>query len=118
MAEQLACYVRDIPAGSVARVALTRPDGSDAPFAVVRTESEEFFVIDDTCTHAEVSLAEGELEGYHLECWAHGSRFDVRSGVPDELPAMTPVGTYSVRVDGDKVYADIDQPLHVTKENS
>ena len=51
-----------------------------------------------------------------VECWAHGSRFDVRTGEPDELPAIIPVKTYPVRVDGERVLVDVDAPKTSQKE--
>ena len=65
----------------------------------MRTEDGEIHAIDDTCTHANVSLAEGELTGCMLECWLHGSVFDVRTGDPANLPATVPVAVHQVTVD-------------------
>ena len=42
--------------------------------AIVHAEDGAVYAIDDVCTHANVSLSEGELDGCHLECWLHGSR--------------------------------------------
>ena len=70
--------------------------------AIVRTREGELYAIDDTCSHANVSLSEGELEGTTLECWLHGSRFDVRTGKPSGPPATAPIDVYPVKVeDGD-----------------
>lgn len=117
MSEQLACMVADLSPGSAMLAELTKADGSDIPVALVRTSEGDFYAIDDLCTHGEVSLSEGEVDGCHIECWAHGSRFDVRTGEPDELPAMIPVKTYPTRVDGERVLVDIDNPIR-TKENA
>jgi nitrite reductase/ring-hydroxylating ferredoxin subunit len=62
-----------------------------APVSLVRTEDGEVHCIDDACTHANVSLSEGELDGCMLECWLHGSRFDLRTGQPSGPPATVPV---------------------------
>jgi 3-phenylpropionate/trans-cinnamate dioxygenase ferredoxin subunit len=56
--------------------------------------------VDDTCSHAEVSLSEGEVDDCTIECWLHGSRFDLRSGAPTGLPATKPIAVYQVRQDG------------------
>jgi 3-phenylpropionate/trans-cinnamate dioxygenase ferredoxin subunit len=66
--------------------------------AVFRIE-DEFYVIGDRCSHADASLAEGELFDYDVECPRHGSEFDVRTGRPGSLPATRPVPTYTVRVE-------------------
>jgi 3-phenylpropionate/trans-cinnamate dioxygenase ferredoxin subunit len=54
----------------------------------------------DICSHAEVSLSEGEVDDCTIECWLHGSRFDLRSGAPTGLPATKPIAVYQVRQDG------------------
>jgi 3-phenylpropionate/trans-cinnamate dioxygenase ferredoxin subunit len=70
--------------------------------AVVRESSGAVHAIDDTCTHENNSLSEGEVEDGEVECWLHGSRFDLRSGAPTGLPATRPVRVYPVKVeDGD-----------------
>jgi 3-phenylpropionate/trans-cinnamate dioxygenase ferredoxin subunit len=69
------------------------------PVAIVNAEGE-FFAIHDVCSHAEVPLSEGEIEGTTLECWLHGSRFDLRSGKPTGLPATKSVPVYPVKIDG------------------
>ena len=71
-----------------------------APIAVVRT-SEGVFAISDRCSHADVALSDGEVDGCAIECWLHGSAFDLRTGVPLSLPAIVPVPTFAVRIDGD-----------------
>jgi 3-phenylpropionate/trans-cinnamate dioxygenase ferredoxin subunit len=60
----------------------------------------EVFAITDDCSHADVALSEGEVDGCTLECWLHGSRFDLRTGEPTGLPATAPVAVHYVTVDG------------------
>jgi 3-phenylpropionate/trans-cinnamate dioxygenase ferredoxin subunit len=118
MSEQFACLTSDLEPGSAMLAELTVASGSDVPVAIIRTDDGEFYAIDDLCTHGEVSLSEGEIQGCFVECWAHGSRFDVRTGEPDELPAIYPVKTYPVRVDGERVLVDVDAPKTSQKENA
>jgi 3-phenylpropionate/trans-cinnamate dioxygenase ferredoxin component len=59
---------------------------------------DEVYAIGDRCSHAEASLAEGELFGTEVECPRHGSSFNVTTGRPDALPATKPVPVYEVRV--------------------
>jgi len=80
-------------------------DIGDVPVAIVRSE-DEVFAIHDVCSHAEIPLSEGDVEGTTLECWLHGSRFDLRSGRPTGLPATIAVPVYPVRIEGDDVYVD------------
>ena len=80
-------------------------DGLDV--AVVR-HGDEVFAIEDECSHAAVALSEGDVEDCTLECFLHGSRFDLRTGKPTGPPATEPVPVFAVRIDGDDVLIDID----------
>ena len=66
----------------------------------------ELYGVDDVCTHDEGSLDQGVLEGYEIECPRHGARFDVRSGEVKALPAVLPIDTFGVRVEGDDIEID------------
>lgn len=79
----------------------TRVQVADAAVAVVATSEGEIFAVSDTCTHAEVSLSEGEVEDCALECWLHGSRFDLRTGEPSGPPATIALTTYEVAISND-----------------
>jgi 3-phenylpropionate/trans-cinnamate dioxygenase ferredoxin subunit len=56
-----------------------------------------------------VPLSEGDVENGTVECWMHGSRFDLRTGEPTGLPATEPVQVFPVRVDGDDVYVAVKE---------
>ncbi|GGF32829.1 non-heme iron oxygenase ferredoxin subunit [Microbacterium sorbitolivorans] len=90
-----------------------RVEVGGVPIAVVLDSNGEVHAIGDTCTHGEISLSEGFVEGDTLECWAHGSAFSLRTGKPLNLPAYEPVPVYAVQIDGDDVLIDIN----VKKEN-
>ena len=75
-------------------------DGQDICVARV---GDEVFAVGDLCSHADVSLSEGEVEGHFIECWLHGSRFDLRTGEPESLPATTAVPLFTTSRDGDTV---------------
>ncbi|MFJ7247182.1 bifunctional 3-phenylpropionate/cinnamic acid dioxygenase ferredoxin subunit [Kitasatospora sp. NPDC098652] len=85
-----------------------RVDLNGVPVTVVRTD-EGVFAINDTCSHANVSLAEGEVEDCMIECWLHGSSFDLRTGKPSGLPATKPVAVYPVKIEGDDVLVSVNQ---------
>jgi 3-phenylpropionate/trans-cinnamate dioxygenase ferredoxin subunit len=72
----------------------------------VPTEGE-VFAIRDGCSHADVPLSEGEVEGTTVECWLHGSRFDLRSGKPTGLPATVPVPVYETKIADGTVYVNL-----------
>lgn len=67
--------------------------------ALVRVD-DEVFAVNDVCSHAEVSLSEGEVSDCTIECWLHGSRFDLRTGDPSGPPAFEPIATYPVQIEG------------------
>ncbi|MGI6877524.1 non-heme iron oxygenase ferredoxin subunit [Microbacterium sp. gxy059] len=103
-----ACALSDLEQDSPLRVVI---DG--VPIAVVRDSNDEVHAIGDTCTHGDISLSEGFVEGDTLECWAHGSAFSLRTGKPLNLPAYEPVPVYAVQIDGDDVLID----PHLKKED-
>ena len=98
-----ACSLADVPDGGAVRVLL---DG--VPVAIVRSDGE-VYAIHDVCSHANVALSEGEVEGRTIECWLHGSRFDLVSGRPTGLPATQPVPVYPVKLEGDDVYVALQK---------
>jgi 3-phenylpropionate/trans-cinnamate dioxygenase ferredoxin subunit len=83
----------------------------DVAVALVRHEGE-LYAIHDECSHAAVPLSEGDVENCLIECWMHGSTFDLRTGRPTTLPAFEPVPVYPVTVDGDDVLVDVANPLN------
>lgn len=83
------------------------------PIAVVRDAAGDVFAIGDTCTHGEISLSEGFVEGNALECWAHGSQFSLTTGKPLNLPAFEPVPVYHVEITNGDVYIDASITLAV-----
>ena len=91
----MACRLADVPVSGSLNVDL---DGTAV--AVVRT-AEGVFAIRDACSHADVLLSEGEVEGCTIECWLHGSQFDLRTGAPLTLPAVVAVPVYEVRLRGE-----------------
>ena len=104
MAEyQRACAVADVEDDTALRVVI---DG--VPVAVVRSEGE-VYAIHDVCSHANVALSEGEVEDQTIECWLHGSRFDLVTGRPTGLPATQPVPVYPVKIDGDDVLVAVGE---------
>ena len=100
-----ACAATDVEDGSALRVVI---DG--VPVAVVRSDGE-VYAIHGVCSHANVALSEGEIDDQTIECWLHGSRFDLVSGRPTGLPATQPVPVYPVKIDGDDIL------VHVQKES-
>jgi 3-phenylpropionate/trans-cinnamate dioxygenase ferredoxin subunit len=100
---QRACAASDVEDGAAVRVII---DG--VPVAVVRSEGE-VYAIHDVCSHANVALSEGEIEDQTIECWLHGSRFDLVTGRPTGLPATQPVPVYPVKIDGDDILVAVSK---------
>src|SRR5699024_12407858 len=67
--------------------------------ALVRDEDGDVHALEDVCSHQDIPLSDGDVEGCTIECWKHGSQFDLRTGRPLQLPAVLPVPVYPVRVD-------------------
>jgi 3-phenylpropionate/trans-cinnamate dioxygenase ferredoxin subunit len=113
MSAQHACDTGDLEPGEAMRLDLEDADGRSLPVALVRDEDGDFHAISDICSHGQVSLSDGEVEGCAIECWLHGSTFDLRTGRPLSLPATQPVPVYPVTLDGPRVLVDVDAPVDV-----
>jgi 3-phenylpropionate/trans-cinnamate dioxygenase ferredoxin subunit len=92
----------DLPRNRGVRVTV-----GDHRIAIFRIE-DEVYAIGDRCSHAEASLAEGELWDHDVECPRHGSEFDVRTGEPGALPATVPVPVYPVSIEDGTVYLEVE----------
>ena len=100
MPEITVCKVGDVEPNSAIRV-----DKDGHRLAVVRIGDDAWYVLGDRCSHAEASIAEGEVwpDECEIECPKHGSAFSLKTGEPLTLPATQPQPTYKVRVEGDDV---------------
>jgi 3-phenylpropionate/trans-cinnamate dioxygenase ferredoxin component len=97
------CRLDELPDGGARRFEV---DGH--AIAVVRI-GEDVYAIGDQCSHQDISLSEGEVDpdDRTLECWKHGSTFDLRTGKPETLPATRPVPTYEVAVREGTVFVEV-----------
>ena len=103
-AGKLACAIDELPEVGALQVII-----EGEAYAIVRDEDGGIHAIEDRCTHAEVSLSEGEVYDDTVECWLHGSCFDLRTGQPTGLPATEPVPVYPVKIEGDDVYVAVEK---------
>jgi 3-phenylpropionate/trans-cinnamate dioxygenase ferredoxin subunit len=92
--------VSEIPAGSTHRVAVAGRD------ILLCNVDGAVYAVEDVCTHDGGALDAGELEGRRIMCPRHGAYFDVTTGAALTLPAILPLSTYAVRVDGDDIFID------------
>ena len=79
----------------------------DGKTICVSRVGDAVFAIDDTCSHSDASLSEGDVTDFKIECWLHGAEFDLRTGEALTPPAVAPLRTYDVHVDGDSVTVEI-----------
>ena len=70
---------------------------------VVFNIAGQYFAIADVCSHDDGPVAEGELDGYAIECPRHGAHFDVRTGKVLSLPAAVDIPAYPVRVENGEI---------------
>jgi len=103
MADVLVCKEGDVEVGHAVKVTI-----DDVPIALVKDSHGALHALGDTCSHGEISLSEGFVEDDTLECWAHGSKFDLGTGKPRNFPAFEPVPVYKVTVRDGDVYIDTD----------
>ncbi len=100
-----ACSVADLGENGVFGTEI-----DNVPVAVVRDEDGDLHAVNNICTHGYVLLSEGEVDDCMIECWLHGSRFDLRTGQPSGPPATAPIDVYPLTVEGDNVLVDVTAP--------
>src|SRR6476469_1943036 len=103
MAFERVCAADEVPGDEALAVTV-----GDLDLAIAR-DGEEFFAVQNLCSHAEVALSEGEVADCQIECWLHGSRFALRTGKPTGLPATEPASVCPAEVRADGVYVDASQ---------
>ena len=107
MSFQRVCSVAEVPPDSAISVEIGRND-----VAIVHSNGQ-FYAIADECSHASIPLSEGDIGDGEIECYLHGSRFDLATGEPLGLPATEPVAVYPCQVSGGYVLVDVTSPLPV-----
>jgi 3-phenylpropionate/trans-cinnamate dioxygenase ferredoxin component len=93
-----------LPEGSTLSVEL-----EDMPKICLANSDGEIYAIADRCTHADFPMHSGSVHGgATIECAWHGARFDMETGRAIRLPAMKPIKTYEVKIDGNDIYIAVD----------
>jgi len=81
----------------------------NVPIAIFKL-GDQYHAIDDTCSHDEASLSEGEIvEECQIECPMHGARFDIKTGKNLSFPAVVPVKSYPVKVENGVIYIEVEE---------
>lgn len=96
-----AAKLADVPEGAALAVEVGGLD-----LALVR-QGEVVYAIKDWCSHAEIPLSDGDVADCTIECFLHGSRFDLRTGEPLGLPATEPVPVYPTKIEGEAVLVEL-----------
>lgn len=91
----------EVPDGGLHRVEV---DGREI---VLANRKGEIYALEDCCSHEQFPLSDGELTGDQITCALHGARFDLETGEPKALPAVVPVETYEVRVEGEDIQVKV-----------
>lgn len=103
MSEQIkVAHTDEIPNGKMFRSVVNNTA------ILIANIGNEFFAINDMCTHEDASLYKGALKGHCVECPLHGSHFDFRTGKPDGNPATEAVKRYEVKIRKNEIYITLD----------
>lgn len=95
-------HVSDVPPGTMKTF-----DG-DGQSILIANWQGTFFATQDLCTHDDGPLGDGELIGDEIECPRHGGRFNIKTGLATQMPAMFPIKTLPVQVKGDDIWVAVE----------
>lgn len=79
----------------------------EIPVLILRA-GDDFYCLEDVCTHDGQPMTEGDFDGCELTCPRHGAKFDVKTGAPTCMPATEPVRTFPVKIEGDEIFVGYD----------
>jgi 3-phenylpropionate/trans-cinnamate dioxygenase ferredoxin subunit len=86
---------------------VTRVEVHGVPICLARLANGQVFAIGDRCSHEDIELSGGDLDGDDVECPSHGSRFNVKTGEVSGLPAEEPVATYEVSIENGEIFVSV-----------
>jgi 3-phenylpropionate/trans-cinnamate dioxygenase ferredoxin subunit len=108
-------FVRACALADVAPESAISVEVGDEDVAIVQSGGK-FYAIADECSHAAIPLSEGDVEDGEIECYLHGSRFDLSTGKPLSLPATEAVAIYPCQIAGSDILVDVSSPLNPDHE--
>ena len=100
-------FVKVATVGEIEPGRAKRVEIGDEPIAIFNLDGE-YHAIGDTCSHEEASLSEGDVFGDVVECPLHGAEFDIKTGKNLTLPAVVPVPSYPVKIEGDAILVSLN----------
>lgn len=102
-------YVRVAALADVPPNTLLHVDVGDEAVCLANADGT-IYAFRDNCTHRDFPLSAGHIHGgTTVECTWHGAHFDMATGRATQLPAIKPIRTYPVRVDGDDILVAVDE---------
>ncbi|MBI4596415.1 MAG: non-heme iron oxygenase ferredoxin subunit [Candidatus Tectomicrobia bacterium] len=100
--------IGELDHGQMKRIFIEDEDEDEEAVALINLDGH-YFAISDTCTHEAASLSEGKILGDVVECPHHGARFDLKTGAALSLPAVRPVKTYPVVIEGLDIFIELEE---------
>ena len=100
-------WINACATGDIDEEDLIRFDHGNQTFAIYQSPEGDFFATAGRCTHEEVHLCDGLVMGHLIECPKHNGQFDYRTGAAMRAPVCVNLRTFTVKVEGDRVYIDI-----------
>jgi 3-phenylpropionate/trans-cinnamate dioxygenase ferredoxin component len=102
-------FTRVASLGDMPERGLVAVEAEGHKIVLVATGDSVVYALQDRCSHADFPLSDGQiLDGDRIECHYHGAKFDIPSGRAVALPAIRPVKTYEVRIEGDDILVDLE----------
>ena len=75
---------------------------------VIAHTEDGYFAVADECTHDSAPISDGEIDGHDVVCARHGARFDLQTGTVKAPPALVPIDTYELQIDGENILVDVN----------
>ena len=76
---------------------------------VVAHTVDGFYAVADECTHDMAPISDGEIAGNEVVCPRHHARFDLSTGAVKAPPAIVPIDTLELKIDGNDILVRIDE---------
>lgn len=105
---ELAAAIDEIPRGGRKSIFV-----DDIPALLIRV-GDDYFAIEDVCSHDGQPLTDGPVQAGQITCPRHGARFDLRTGKPMCMPATSAISVFAVEKRADGIYVGAGEPTSGT----